>query len=100
MAEGLVSNLPPISNFLHAAALCDTQQVNFTNISREPGMLRETVRGYFGVFQDPHLRRNAAKLAPASQGTGRSCGQILFLRCGRGELLGAASHSLVRFGTV
>ncbi len=58
MAEGLVSNLPPFSNFLHAAALCDTQQANFTNISREPGVSRETVRGYIGVLQDPHLRWN------------------------------------------
>ena len=52
MAEGLVRNLPPFSNFLHAAALCDTQQVNFTNISRELGVSRETVRGYFGVLED------------------------------------------------
>jgi uncharacterized protein len=52
MAEGLVRNLPPFSNFLHAAALCDTQQVNFTNIGRELGVSRETVRGYFGVLAD------------------------------------------------
>jgi predicted AAA+ superfamily ATPase len=52
MAEGLVRNLPPFSNFLHAAALCDTQQVNFTNISRELGVSRETVRGYFGILED------------------------------------------------
>jgi predicted AAA+ superfamily ATPase len=52
MAEGLVRKLPPFSNFLHAAALCDTQQVNFTNISRELGVSRETVRGYFGVLED------------------------------------------------
>jgi predicted AAA+ superfamily ATPase len=52
MAEGLVRNLPPFSNFLHAAALCDTQQVNFTNIGRELGVSRETVRGYFGILAD------------------------------------------------
>jgi predicted AAA+ superfamily ATPase len=52
MAEGLVRHLPPFSNFLHAAALCDTQQVNFTNIGRELGVSRETVRGYFGILAD------------------------------------------------
>ena len=52
MAEGLVRNLPPFSNFLNAAALCDTEQVNFTNISRELGVSRETVRGYFGILAD------------------------------------------------
>jgi predicted AAA+ superfamily ATPase len=52
LAEGLVRNLPPFSNFLHAAALADTQLVNFTNIGRELGVSRETVRGYYGIIQD------------------------------------------------
>lgn len=52
MAEGLVRNLPPFSRFLQVAALCDTQQVNFTNIGRELGVSRETVRGYFGILED------------------------------------------------
>ena len=52
MAEGLVRHLPPFSNFLNAAALSDTEQVNFTNIARELGVSRETVRGYFEILED------------------------------------------------
>jgi predicted AAA+ superfamily ATPase len=52
MAEGLVRQLPPFSNFLNAAALSDTEQVNYTNIARELGVSRETVRGYFEILED------------------------------------------------
>lgn len=52
MAEGLVRQLPPFSNFLNAAGLCDGEQVNFTNIARELGVSRESVRGYFGILED------------------------------------------------
>ncbi|MGC9451262.1 MAG: ATP-binding protein [Oceanipulchritudo sp.] len=55
MAEGLVRNLPPFSEFLNAAALGDTEQVNFTNIARELGVSRETVRGYYGILSDTLL---------------------------------------------
>jgi predicted AAA+ superfamily ATPase len=57
MAEGLVRNLPPFSGFLNAAALSDTQQVNYTNIARELGVSRETVRGYFDVLCDTLIAR-------------------------------------------
>lgn len=57
MAEGLVRHLPPFSDFLNAAALTDTEQVNFTNISRELGVSRETVRGYFEILSDTLLAR-------------------------------------------
>jgi predicted AAA+ superfamily ATPase len=52
MAEGLVRRLPPFSNFLQAAALTDTSQVNFSNVARELGISRETVRGYFEILTD------------------------------------------------
>lgn len=55
MAEGLVRNLPPFSEFLNAAALGDTEQVNFTNIARELGVSRETVRGYYEILSDTLL---------------------------------------------
>jgi predicted AAA+ superfamily ATPase len=55
MAEGLVRNLPPFSEFLNAAALGDTEQVNFTNIARELGVSRETVRGYYEMLSDTLL---------------------------------------------
>ncbi len=61
MAEGLVRNLPPFSNFLQAAALTDTAQVNFTNVARELGISRETVRGYFEILVDTLI----AKMLPA-----------------------------------
>jgi predicted AAA+ superfamily ATPase len=57
MAEGLVRNLPPFSEFLNAAALTDTEQVNFTTLGRELGVSRETVRGYFGILFDTLLAR-------------------------------------------
>ncbi len=57
MAEGLVRNLPPFAGFLHAAALTDTQQVNHTNIARELGVSRETVRGYFEILCDTLIAR-------------------------------------------
>ena len=57
MAEGLVRHLPPFSEFLNAAALTDTEQVNFTTIGRELGVSRETVRGYFEILGDTLLAR-------------------------------------------
>ena len=57
MAEGLVRHLPPFSNFLNAAALTDTEQVNFTTVGRELGVSRETVRGYFEILCDTLLAR-------------------------------------------
>jgi uncharacterized protein len=57
MAEGLVRHLPPFSDFLNAAALTDTEQVNFTTIGRELGVSRETVRGYFEILGDTLLAR-------------------------------------------
>lgn len=55
MAEGLVRKLPPFSEFLNVAALGDTEQVNHTNIARELGVSRETVRGYFQILCDTLL---------------------------------------------
>lgn len=57
MDEGLVRQLPPFSGFLHAAALSDTEQINYTNIAREPGVSRETVRGYFDILSDTLIAR-------------------------------------------
>lgn len=57
LAEGLTRRLPPFSSFLNAAALTDTEQVNFTSIARELGVSRETVRGYFEILSDTLLAR-------------------------------------------
>lgn len=57
MAEGLVRHLPPFSNFLQAAALTDTAQVNYSNVARELGISRETARGYFEILTDTLIAR-------------------------------------------
>lgn len=57
MDEGLVRKLPPFSGFLNAAALSDTEQINYTNIARELGVSRETVRSYFEILSDTLIAR-------------------------------------------
>jgi len=52
MAEGLVRHLPPFSNFLNIAAFSSAEQINYTNVARELGVSRETVRGYFEILSD------------------------------------------------
>lgn len=50
--EGLTRNLPVFSEFLRAAAIGDTEVVNFSNIGRECGMASSTVKGYFEILED------------------------------------------------
>jgi predicted AAA+ superfamily ATPase len=56
-AEGLVRHLPIFSEFLNAAALSDTEVVNFSSIARECGVSSHTVKGYFGILEDTLLGR-------------------------------------------
>ena len=56
-SEGLVRNLPAFSGFLDAAALSDTEPVNFSNIARECGVSSQGVRNYFGILEDTLLGR-------------------------------------------
>ena len=42
-AEGLVRNLPAFSGFLHAAALCDGEMVNFSNVASDCAVSSHTV---------------------------------------------------------
>jgi predicted AAA+ superfamily ATPase len=87
MAEGLVRHLPPFSNFLNAAALTDTEQVNFTSIARELGVSRETVRGYFEILCDtliarmlpPYRKRPKRRLALAEKFYFHDVGVVNFL---------------------
>lgn len=107
-AEGLVRNLPPFSEFLNAAALTDTQQVNFTNLGRELGVSRETVRGYFEILSDtllasllpPYRKRPKRRLSLADKFYFHDVGVANFLaRRGRlepgGELYGKAFENWV-----
>lgn len=54
-AEGLVRNLPAFSGFLNAAALCDGELVNFTNIGADCGVSSHTARSYFEILADTLL---------------------------------------------
>ena len=56
-AEGLVRNLPAFSGFLDAAALSDTEPVNFSNVARECAVSSQTARAYFGILEDTLLGR-------------------------------------------
>lgn len=87
MAEGLVRDLPPFSHFLTAAALTDTEQINFTNIGRELGISRETVRGYFEILVDtllaqmlpPYRKRPKRRLSLADKFYFHDVGVVNFL---------------------
>lgn len=50
--EGLSRNLPVFAAFLRAAAIGDTELVNFSNIARECGVAVSTVRGYYEILVD------------------------------------------------
>lgn len=56
-AEGLVRNLPAFAGFLDAAALSDTEPVNFSNIARDCGVSGNAVKNYFGILEDTLLGR-------------------------------------------
>ena len=56
-AEGLVRNLPAFSGFLHAAALCDGEMVNFANIASDCAVSSHTSRAYFEILEDTLLGR-------------------------------------------
>jgi len=52
VAEGSTRNLPAFSRFLKVAALCNSQIVNFTNISNDAQVARTTVYEYFEILKD------------------------------------------------
>jgi len=56
-AEALVRRLPTFSSFLSAAALFDTQLVNYSTIARECGVSAPAVKEYFQILIDTMLGR-------------------------------------------
>ena len=50
--EGLVQNFPAFHDFLEAAALSDTEPVNFINIAQECGISAVTAKNYFYLLKD------------------------------------------------
>ncbi len=54
-AEALVRNLPAFSQFLRAAALSDTELLNYSAIARESGVSSPAVKEYFQIVHDTML---------------------------------------------
>lgn len=54
-AEALVRNLPGFARFLPIAALFHGRSVNVTNIAREAGVARTTVKGYLDILEETLL---------------------------------------------
>ncbi len=54
-AEGLVRKLPAFSNFLRAAAITDTEVVNYTNIASDCSVSKSAAQGYFQILDDTLL---------------------------------------------
>ena len=53
--EGLVRNIGSFARFLEIATLSAATAVNVSSIAREAEIARDTVRGYFSVFEDTLL---------------------------------------------
>ncbi len=51
-AEALVRNLPTFSDFLRAAAICDSEIVDYTNISSDCGVKSATAKNYYEILTD------------------------------------------------
>jgi uncharacterized protein len=56
-AEGVVRSLPTFSEFLRAAAIGDTELINYSNIARECGRSVNTVKEYYQILVDTLLGR-------------------------------------------
>ena len=56
-AEGMVRSLPAFSGFLDAAALCDGEMINFSNIASDCAVSSHTAKAYFGILEDTLLGR-------------------------------------------
>lgn len=51
-AEGHIRNLGSFARFLEIASLTASGQINISGLAREAGISRDTVRGYFSIFED------------------------------------------------
>lgn len=54
-AEALTQHIPSFSEFLHVAALTNSELLNYTNVSREAGVSAKVVRNYFQILEDTYL---------------------------------------------
>lgn len=53
--EGLVRNVGSFARFLEIASLMAGQKINISNLARDAQIGRDTVRGYFDIFEDTLL---------------------------------------------
>lgn len=51
-AEGLVRNLPAFAQFLDAAAYCNGEMLNYSNIAADCGVDAKTIKEYFQILVD------------------------------------------------
>lgn len=56
-AEGLVRNLPAFAGFLRAAAISDSEMINYSTVARECGVSSPAVKEYFQILVDTLLGR-------------------------------------------
>jgi len=54
-AEALVQNLVHFTSFLKIAAVSNTKQINFANISRDTGIPATSVRAWFDILRDSFI---------------------------------------------
>lgn len=74
-AEGLTRNIPAFPDFLRAAAIGDTEPVNFSTIARDCGVNADTVRNYYEILEDTligrmlpaYMRREKRRIVKASK---------------------------------
>ncbi|MDE0227897.1 MAG: AAA family ATPase [Spirochaetaceae bacterium] len=53
--EALVHNFVHFARFLNVAAVCNGQQLNFANVSRDTGVPATSVRSYFDILADTFI---------------------------------------------
>ena len=53
--EALVQNFAHFARFLNVAALCNGQQLNYANVSRDTGVPATSVRSYFEILSDTFI---------------------------------------------
>lgn len=53
--EALTRNVPGFARFLEVAALCNTEQINYTKIANDAQVARTTVQEYFQILRDTLL---------------------------------------------
>lgn len=81
-AEGLVRNIGSFARFMEVAALCAGTQVNVTAIARDSGIARDTVQGYFEVFEDTLLGSWLPAYRPRAKVKERTRPKFYWFDCG------------------